>query len=189
MPVVSVRGANWFCISSPFPGGLDDTPRVPRISWMPERTSSETERKPKPFIRAKESMHRLFVAIRLPENIVDLMVDVMDDSPSLRWVPADNLHLTLRFIGEVERPLAEEIAQALGRIRAERFSVRLSGIGCFEQRNGGAVWAGVEPRAPVAALAAKVEIACQSAGCEPERRAFHPHLTLARFGHGSKANV
>jgi len=134
-------------------------------------------------------MHRLFVAIRLPENIVDLMVDVMDDSPSLRWVPADNLHLTLRFIGEVERPLAEEIAQALGRIRAERFSVRLSGIGCFEQRNGGAVWAGVEPRAPVAALAAKVEIACQSAGCEPERRAFHPHLTLARFGRGSKANV
>src|SRR5205085_2689215 len=64
-----------------------------------------------------------------------------------------------------------------------------SGIGCFEQRNGGAVWAGVEPRAPVAALAAKVEIACQSAGCEPERRAFHPHLTLARFGRGSKANV
>ena len=65
----------------------------------------------------------------------------------------------------------------------------LSGVGAFEQRNGGAVWAGVEPKAPVAALAAKVDRACQAAGCEPERRTFHPHVTLARFGRSSKAEV
>ena len=47
--------------------------------------------------------------------------------------------------------------------------------------DSGALWAGVEPKAPVATLAAKVERICQSAGLEPERRAFHPHITLARW--------
>ena len=134
-------------------------------------------------------MHRLFVAVRPPEPIRDLLIDAMDDSPELRWVGDDNLHLTLRFIGEVERPLADDIAHALGRVRAERFALRISGVGVFEQRDGGAIWAAVEPREPVAALAAKVERACAAAGLEPERRAFHPHVTLARFNRQSKALV
>jgi RNA 2',3'-cyclic 3'-phosphodiesterase len=130
-------------------------------------------------------MHRLFVAIVPPRNIRDLLIDAMDDSPELRWVGEEQLHLTLRFIGEVERPLAEEIALALGRVRSERFSLRIAQVGRFDRRNGGALWAGVEPRAPVAALAAKVERACQAAGIEPERRAFHPHVTLARWNRSS----
>ena len=126
-------------------------------------------------------MHRLFVAIRPPEPIRDLLIDAMDESPALRWVGDEQLHLTLRFIGEVERPLASDIAVALGRIRFPDFDLRISGAGRFEQRSGGALWAGVDPRRPVAELAAKVERACQSAGLEPERRAFHPHITLARW--------
>ena len=126
-------------------------------------------------------MHRLFVAIRPPEDIRDLMVDAMDDSPELRWVSDENLHLTLRFIGEVERPLADDIALALSRIRSERFELSIAGVGIFEQRNGGVLWADVRPREPVAGLAAKVERACIAAGLEPERRAFHPHVTLARW--------
>ena len=128
-----------------------------------------------------KAMHRLFVAIRPPEPILDLLIDAMDDSPDFRWQDEQQLHLTLRFIGEVDRPLASDIADALGRVRAERFSVRVKGVGRFEQRNSGALWAGVEPKEPLAALAAKVERACASAGVEPERRAFHPHITLARW--------
>src|SRR5215210_1214668 len=126
-------------------------------------------------------MHRLFVAIRPPEHIRDRLIDAMDDSPELRWVGDENLHLTLRFIGEVERPLADDIALALSRVRCGRFDLRIAGVGIFEQRNGGALWAGVQPREPVTALAAKVERACVAAGLEPERRAFHPHVTLARW--------
>ena len=126
-------------------------------------------------------MHRLFVALRPPEDIRDLLVDAMEDSPELRWVGDENLHLTLRFIGEVERPLADDIALALSRIRSERFELRIAGVGIFERRNGGALWAGIQPREPVAALAAKVERTCVAAGLEPERRAFHPHVTLARW--------
>jgi 2'-5' RNA ligase len=126
-------------------------------------------------------MHRLFVAIRPPENVCDLLIDAMDDSPDLRWVSEEQLHLTLRFVGEVERPVANDLAVALGTLRSERFDLRISGVGRFDQKRGGAVWAGVEPKAPVAALAAKVERACQSIGIEAEKRSFHPHVTLGRW--------
>ncbi len=126
-------------------------------------------------------MHRLFVALRPPENIRDLLIDAMDDSPEFRWQGEEQLHLTLRFIGEADRPLASDLADALARIRAKPLELRIAGVGRFEQRNSGALWAGVEPKAPLAALAAKVERACVSVGLEPERRAFHPHITLARW--------
>ena len=126
-------------------------------------------------------MHRLFVAIRPPEEIRDLLLDAMDDGAGFRWQDDEQLHLTLRFVGEVERPLADDLAAELGRIHSPPFELRIAGTGRFEQRSSGALWASVEPRAPVAALAAKVERACVTAGLEPERRAFHPHITLARW--------
>jgi len=126
-------------------------------------------------------MHRLFVAIRPPEHIRDLLIDAMDDSPDFRWQEDGQLHLTLRFIGEVDRPLADDLADALGRIRAQPFAIRISGVGRFEQRSSGALWGGIEPKPPVAALAAKVERVCLTVGLEPERRAFFPHITIARW--------
>jgi 2'-5' RNA ligase len=133
------------------------------------------------FRRKRTVMHRLFVAIRPPDSVLDLLIDAMDDSADFRWQDETQLHLTLRFIGEVQRPLAEDLAAALEPIRSPRFALRIAGTGRFDQSNSGALWAGVEPKEPVAALAAKVERACQSAGLPPERRAFHPHITLARW--------
>src|SRR5213079_1741082 len=109
-------------------------------------------------------MHRLLVAIRPPDDVRDLLIDAMDDSPELRWVGDEQLHLTLRFVGEVERQAASDLAAGLGQLRCDAFSLRLAGVGRFDRRNGGALWAGVEPKTPVAALAAKVERLCQSAG-------------------------
>jgi len=126
-------------------------------------------------------MHRLFVAIRPPEAIRDLLIDAMSDSADFRWQDDDQLHLTLRFVGEVDRPLANDVADALAGIRTDPMELRVRGVGRFEQRNSGALWAGVEPKAPVAALAAKVERACVAVGLEPEHRTFHPHITLARW--------
>ena len=126
-------------------------------------------------------MHRLFVAIRPPETIREQLLDLMEGVPDLRWQQDEQLHLTLRFIGEVERPVAEDVAAALDRIRADRFDLSLHGVGKFEKRRHGALWAGVQPTDALKGLNAKVERACQSAGLEPERRAFHPHITLARW--------
>jgi len=124
-------------------------------------------------------MHRLFVAIRPPEDVRDLLIDAMDEGMPLRWRSDDQLHLTLRFVGEVERPVAEDLAAELGRVRFERFTVTLAGLGRFDQRRRGVLWAGVHPTEEVKALAAKVEGACLRVGLEPERRKFHPHITLA----------
>ena len=133
-------------------------------------------------------MHRLFVAIVPPQDIRDLLIDVMDEGPELRWVGEEQLHLTLRFIGEVERPVANDLAAALGKLRSTRFELSIAGIGRFDRRSGGAVWAAIHPKAPVAALAAKVERICQEASLPAERRAFHPHITLARWNrHGAAA--
>ena len=131
-------------------------------------------------------MHRLFVAIRPPEPVREALLDLMEGVPDLRWQSDDQLHLTLRFIGEVERPVAEDVVAALHGIRFDRFSLSLDGVGKFEKRRHGALWAGVTPKAKLKALNAKVERACQSAGQEPERRAYHPHITLARCkGHAA----
>src|SRR5690242_19768036 len=100
-------------------------------------------------------MHRLFVAIRPPETIRDLLIDAMDDSADFRWQDDEQLHLTLRFVGEVERPVADDLAVALSRVQSDRLQLRIAGVGRFEQRSSGAIWAGVEPKAPLAALAAK----------------------------------
>ena len=134
-------------------------------------------------------MLRLFAAIRPPEAVRELLIDAMDGVPGLRWQHDEQLHLTLRFIGEVERPVAEDLALALGKIRFERFAIRIAGVGRFKQRGRGALWAGVEPRAQLAALAAKVERVCVGVGLPAERRAFHPHITLARWGRGAAASL
>ncbi|MGH6784382.1 MAG: RNA 2',3'-cyclic phosphodiesterase [Sphingomicrobium sp.] len=126
-------------------------------------------------------MHRLFVAIRPPEEVRDQLIDIMDDGVAVRWQSDEQLHLTLRFIGEVERPVGEDIAVELERIRFDPFALRLDSVGRFDQRRGGALWAGVTPREELKALAQKVERACQSADLPPERRAYHPHITLARW--------
>jgi 2'-5' RNA ligase len=126
-------------------------------------------------------MHRLFVGFRPPEPIRDLLIDAMDDSADFRWQDDEQLHITLRFIGAVDRHVAGDVADALGRVHSQPFELRIKGIGSFDHRAAGALWAGLEPKEPVAALAAKVERVCQNVGLEPERRAFHPHITLARW--------
>src|SRR5262245_44215443 len=126
-------------------------------------------------------MHRLFAAIRPPEHVRDLLLDAMDDSANFRWQDDGQLHLTLRFIGEVDRHVAADLADALARVRSKYFTARVTGVGSFDHQGGGVLWAAVEPKEPFAALAAKIERVCQAVGLAPERRAFHPHITLARW--------
>lgn len=126
-------------------------------------------------------MHRLFAAIRPPEVVRDQLTDLMDDGEHVGWQDDDNLHVTLRFIGNVERPIAEDLAATLGSIRFEPFELRIVGVGRFARRRGGALWAGVAPREPLAQLAAKIDRACVACGLEPEHRAYHPHATIGRW--------
>lgn len=126
-------------------------------------------------------MIRLFAALALPEAVRKRLTLVRAPLPGARWMPPENMHVTLRFIGEVEPPVATEIDTLLSRIAAPAFDVRLAGLGTFGSRGRvRALWAGVEQTEPLARLQTKIETACVRAGLLPEGRKFHPHVTLAR---------
>ena len=126
-------------------------------------------------------MHRLFVAIRPPPEIREHLLGIMGGVQNARWQDDAQLHATLRFIGEVDRHRAEDIAAALGSIRHQPFQVSLSGVGSFGKRGKGALWAGLSPHDDLKRLHKKVDQACLRAGIEPDERAYRPHVTIARL--------
>ena len=123
---------------------------------------------------------RLFIALRPPAAVREQLLDVMEGVPNARWQDDEQLHLTLRFVGEVEPRVGDDLVAALAQVRAPAPLVRLQGVGRFDKR-GGALWAGVAPHQALAALHRKVDAACVRCGLPPERRAFLPHITLARL--------
>jgi len=131
-------------------------------------------------------MHRFFVAIRPPEPVRESLLDLMEGISGARWQDDEQLHLTLRFIGEVDRHAANDIHAALGAVHHPPFRIALAGLGTFDRRGTPAtLWAGVAPQEPVQTLHNKVDQAVARAGIRPESRAFHPHITIARLGHTS----
>lgn len=128
-------------------------------------------------------MHRLFVALRPPAATREQLLDLMEGLPGARWQDDEQLHLTLRFIGEVDGRVADDVAAALGTVAFPPVEFRLHGVGSFDARGRlNAIWAGVRPHEQLAQLHKKIDQALVRAGLEPERRAYLPHVTLARFG-------
>jgi 2'-5' RNA ligase len=131
-------------------------------------------------------MHRLFVAIRPPRVIRDHLLDLMGGVSGARGLSDEQIHLTLRFIGEVDRHLAQDIHAALGSIHHPGFDIALNGVAAFDRRGEPVtLWAGVAPHEPLRALHKKVDQACLQVGIEPDRRAYLPHITIARLGRGA----
>ena len=130
-------------------------------------------------------MHRLFVALRPPRAIREQLLATMAGVPGARWQDDEQLHLTLRFVGEVDRHLSEDLAAALGSVRHPPVAVSLDGVGSFMRGGRGAIWAGIAPQDALRSLHRSVEGACRRAGLPPESRSFHPHVTLARLSRGA----
>lgn len=126
-------------------------------------------------------MHRLFVAIRPPRAIRLQLLAIMHGIRGARWQDDAQLHLTLRFIGEVDRHRAEDVAAALGAVHHPAFTLALHGLGQFSRNERlDSLWAGVAPYEEVTALHHKVNQALARVGIVPETRAFLPHITIAR---------
>lgn len=128
-------------------------------------------------------MHRLFVAIRPPAAVREQLIDLMDGVAGARWQDDEQLHLTLRFIGEIDARQADDVAAALGQVHAPGFELALTGLGTFAKKGRvHTLWAGVAaPHDPLLHLQRKIEHACQRAGLPPEPRAYAPHVTIARL--------
>lgn len=132
--------------------------------------------------RENSRLHRLFVALRPPASMRRKLLDIMDGVEGARWQDEAQLHVTLRYIGEVERPVAEDIAVTLQAVHGPALDLALSGVGRFDTGSRGrALWAGITPQDAVAALHRKVDHALVRVGLLPEGRAFLPHITLARL--------
>ena len=123
-------------------------------------------------------MLRLFVGIDLPPEVKLAVSLLCGGVPGARWVDAGNLHVTLRFIGEVDEGAASDIDAALAQIRAPRFAIALAGVGHFGLRM---LWAGIERNPALTHLHEKVESAVTRLGFAPEGRRYAPHVTLARL--------
>ena len=130
--------------------------------------------------------HRLFVGIRPPPSIRDALIDLMDGVENARWQDDDQLHLTLRYIGEVDAHLADELAERLGAVDQPAFDVMIEGTGFFERKGTAhTLWAGIAPSPELAKLQRRIERICVAAGLEPEHRKYYPHITLARLNQSS----
>jgi len=126
-------------------------------------------------------MLRLFVALALPPELRSELAALAGGIPGAKWVPPENYHLTLRFIGEIENWRAQEVDDALAVVRGNPFDLSLRGLGTFEKAGRiHALWVGVERNEALAHLQARVETALQRCGLPPERKRFSPHVTIAR---------
>lgn len=134
---------------------------------------------------------RLFVALDLPWALRERLSMLSGSAiQGARWVPPENMHLTLRFIGEVPGHRAEDIDHALAALRGRGFAVTLSGVGTFAK--GGrstSLWVGAARNPQLDHLQNKIETALQRCGLEPERRRFQPHVTLARLDNVAKSKL
>ena len=132
---------------------------------------------------------RLFVALALPDVIAQGLTMLQAGVPGAHWQTREQLHLTLRFIGEVDGRDATAADDALSLIDAPKFSLALKGVGEFGGKTPHALWAGVSDKEPVVFLQRKIETALQRAGLPPEQRKFLPHVTLARLRGSQRGRV
>lgn len=129
---------------------------------------------------------RAFFGLPVPEpqraELSRYVAECARSAPEFRWTPPDNLHLTVRFVGNVDRPVVDAVAAALGAHPLRGFDLQLGDVGTFRRgRAVRVVWLGLRAGADEAnALVARVDAECRSAGLAGDERPFQAHLTLAR---------
>jgi 2'-5' RNA ligase len=134
-------------------------------------------------------MPRLFTGVEIPSDIGQALGMLRGGLPGARWITPDNYHLTLRFIGDVDDLIAQEVALMLGRVRRGGFELHLEGLTSFGGRRPRAVVATVAPAQALLEVQAEHERLMQRIGLEPEGRKYTPHVTLARLRDSSSLDV
>jgi len=134
-------------------------------------------------------MPRLFTGLEIPSDIGQTLSSLRGGLPGARWIDPENYHVTLRFIGDIDGIIANEIASTLFRVNRKPFEVKLQGLTSFGGRKPRAVVATIAPSKPLIELQAELERMMQRIGLDPEGRKFIPHVTLARLRDSSSREV
>ena len=134
-------------------------------------------------------MPRLFTALEIPREAALSLSLLRGGLPGARWMNSENYHITLRFIGDIDGPTADELVSAFDRIDRASFTLSLDGMGSFGSKKPHSIWAGVSPSPELKALQAEIERICQRHGLPPDPRRFFPHVTLARLRNARVGDV
>jgi len=136
-------------------------------------------------------MYRLFVAIDLPEQVKEAVAGIAGrELTGARRVPREQLHLTLRFIGDADETMFQAIKRGLSGVRGFSFSLTLKEVGHFPPgRHPRVLWVGMEESGPLRELQREVELALTGVGVPLEERGFSPHITIARLKETPPAKV
>lgn len=132
---------------------------------------------------------RLFAALALPDTVEERLIALQRGVPGAAWRPRENLHLTLRFFGEMDEAVADDLDGELAALRHTPFDLQLKGAGSFGGADPHALWIGVAPCPSLMALAERCERAARRAGLAPDKRKFTPHVTLAYLRGADLARV
>jgi RNA 2',3'-cyclic 3'-phosphodiesterase len=134
-------------------------------------------------------MPRLFTGLEIPQEIGQSLSSLRGGLPGARWIDPENYHVTLRFIGDIDDHIANEIAHSLFSVRRRPFEVALKGLSSFGGNKPRAVVASIAPCRPLMELQAELERLMQRVGLDPEGRKYTPHVTLARLRNASSYDV
>ena len=134
-------------------------------------------------------MPRLFTALEIPSPIALRISMLQAGLSGARWIDRENLHITLRFIGDVDLPLARELVRALERVKTHPFNLRLEGLDVFGGKKPRSLYAGAVRDDALVALQSEHERICQNIGLDAEGRRFKPHVTLARIRNVSLPDI
>ena len=134
-------------------------------------------------------MPRLFTGLEIPPDVGQALSRLRGGLPGARWIDPENYHLTLRFIGDVDDSIAQDVALMLGRVRRDAFDLRFEGLTSFGGRKPRAVVAAVAPVQELLDVQSEQERLMQRIGLEPEGRKYTPHVTLARLRDASSFAV
>ena len=133
---------------------------------------------------------RLFIALELPESRRETLAALNPHLKGLRWLPVEQLHVTMSFIGHVNSTQEEPLREALAGVRVPQFFLPIQGVGTFGGARPTVVWAGLGKGHPhLFALHKHVQDAVLHAGLEPDLKPFHPHITLGRANGVSGATL
>lgn len=126
-------------------------------------------------------MPRLFTGIELPRDVRVRLSLLSAPIAGAKWVDADDMHLTLRFLGDVDGRTADEFVDSILPYTISPFEMTLTTLGVFGSQRPDVIWVGAEPQPVLAQLNQWHERAARAAGLEPDSRPFVPHVTLARL--------
>jgi RNA 2',3'-cyclic 3'-phosphodiesterase len=125
-------------------------------------------------------MPRLFTALEIPADAAMSLSLLRGGLPGARWIDVENYHMTLRFVGDIDGPAADELIHALDRIDRGPFTLSLNSVGSFGSKKPHSIWAGISPSPELMALQAEIARICERLGLPADQHKFSPHVSLAR---------